>query len=123
MVDWGRILEIGIAGAPAAAFLLFAAWSLWFVRRLFRGLARLVRRAPRDVPVQDVSRKTTMRIEPVLEPVAPASPVDARELAAAVQALMHRVEVLEQRLVTLSESRMSGKTALRIVRNEEVEPV
>jgi hypothetical protein len=123
MVDWGRVLEIGMAGAPAVAFLLFAVWTLWFVRRLFRGLARLVSREPKDVPVQATSRNSAVRIEPVLEPVVATSRADTHELAAAIQALMHRVEVLEQRLVTLSESRMSGKTALRIVRNEEVEPV
>lgn len=123
MVDWGRFLEIAIAAAPAGASLLLAVWAFWLVRRLCRGLARLFRREPNGIAAApEMSRKTTTRIEPVLEPVAVPPGADARELAATVQILMQRVEALERRLAASSEPRGSGKAALRVVRNEEVEP-
>jgi hypothetical protein len=123
MADWGRVLEIAIAAAPAVASLLLAVWVFWFVRRLCRGLARLFRREPSGIAAApETSRRTATRIEPDLDPVAVTPGADARELAATVQVLMQRVEALEQRLAGSSEPRGSGKTALRVVRNEEVEP-
>jgi hypothetical protein len=126
MVDWDTALEIAIAGAPAAAVTLLAVWLVWFARRLVRGIRMAFRKDRRTAePRPERSKGVGVRIEPTLEPVPHADPShpDHDRLVESLRALTERVEELEQRLALVAQGQRTGQTPLRLVKNEDLQPV
>jgi len=126
MVDWDTALEIAIAGAPAAAVTLLAVWLVWVVRRLVRGIKKAFRKDRRTAePHRERSMGVRARIEPTLGPVPHADPshADQDQLVESLRALTERVEELEQRLALVAQGPRTGQTPLRLVKNDDLQPV
>jgi hypothetical protein len=127
MISLDKVLEIAIAGAPAAAFILLVVWAIWFVRRLLHRIARFFRKEPQPDQAQPSVAGRPVRIEPVLEPTAFTQGTDAadstivRELKENVAALTRRVAALEERLALQPAPRDPGHI-LRVVKNDEGTP-
>src|SRR4051794_26523732 len=114
MIDWNRALEIGINGAPAAAYTVCVVWAIWFIRRLFRSLARHLTRTPEATEAQAPIPRRGVRIEPVLERIRSRTEPDREEtslesLRESVAALVVRVELLEQQIASLKADRDQPK--------------
>jgi hypothetical protein len=126
MIDWNKVLEIGIEGAPAAALTLFLVWAVWFVRRLFQRIAQFFRRDRQPAQVRPMASAQPARIEPVLTLDAPSEvsasgDTDADDLKGSVDALTRRVEALERRLAAPPAPR-GPENLLRVVTSEEPTP-
>jgi hypothetical protein len=127
MIGLDRIVEIGIAGAPAVAVILLVVWAIWFVRRLLQRIARFFRGEPQPDQAQPEIARRPMRIEPVLEPAAFAQGANSensaiiRELKETITALTRRVAALEERLALPPVPRDPGH-GLRIIKTDEGTP-
>jgi hypothetical protein len=125
MIDWVKVLRIGIDGAPAAAFTLFLVFAVWFIRRLLQGVARLIRKDRQTAQDRPKASTGPVRIEPVLGSGIPLESsategADPEHLKKSIELLTRRVEALETRLV--SSPRGPG-SALRVVKIDEAPPV
>lgn len=126
MVDWDTASEIAIAGAPAAAVTLLAVALVWVAWRLVWGIQMALRTDRRTAePHRKRSKGVAMRIEPTLEPVSQADPSnpDHDQLVASLRALTERVEELEQHLALVAPGPRTDPRPLRLVTNEDLQPV
>jgi hypothetical protein len=126
MIDWGQVLEIVVAGAPAAAFMLVAGWLVWSVIRLVRGIrAAFRRRFPaKEQPPAPSSHR--VRIEPVIDsgrtPDHEAHEgADHHDITRTLRALTERIEDLEMRVSSLRPSEGTAPR-LRLVTDKDLVP-
>ena len=135
-MDWNRVFELAVAGAPAVSVLLAALFVVWMIVRVFKGLARLLKGKPAELEPETPKVRRTGRIEPVLGPVEDKAQSQSEEtksfddLAGAVVSLGLRVDALERQIASLKPGGAQQKRGFRIIDGvastpsfEEVGPV